>query len=115
MPFFEVSGSPSLVALSGELDLAGAPMLAGVLEPLTTSGAIIQLDLAGLTFIDAAGIDVLCRAVQGLGPRGRLLAFDPRPAVRRTMALTGLDGLIEIVDGRGAAIRYPSGVHGAPD
>jgi anti-sigma B factor antagonist len=113
LPFFELDGSPSLLALSGELDMASAPVLAEVLEPLTTTGAIIQLDLTGLTFIDAAGIEVLCRAVQRLGPQGRLLAFAPRPAVRRTMELTGLDGLIEIVDDRGAA--GSPGVAARPD
>jgi anti-anti-sigma factor len=108
LPFFELSGSPSLLVLAGELDMASAPLLAEVLEPLTTWGAVIGLDLTGLTFIDAAGIEVLWRAVQRLGPQGRLLAFAPGPAVRRTMELTGVDGFIEMVDGRRAG-GFPDG------
>lgn len=99
-PVFEVTGSPSLLVLSGELDIGSASLLAAVLDPLTSPGGVIKVDLARLTFIDSCGVRVLCTAAQRLGPQGHLVVFRPTHAIRRTIELTGLDGLIEIVDHR---------------
>ena len=96
---FEVHAStPSLLRLCGELDLASAPILARAIAPATTPGATIELDLTALTFIDSSGIKVLCHALRDLGANGRLIVRHPRPPVRRTLQLTGLDGLIQIAD-----------------
>ena len=99
-PVFEVTGSPSLLVLSGELDVASASLLAAMLEPLSSTGGVIRLDVARLTFIDSSGVRVLCTAAQRLGPHGHLIVFRPTRAVRRTIELTGLDSLLEIVDHR---------------
>ena len=72
-PVFEVTGSPSLLVLSGELDIGSASLLAAVLDPLTSPGGVIKVDLARLTFIDSCGVRVLCTAAQGLGPQGHLV------------------------------------------
>jgi len=84
--------------VSGELDLASASILAGAIAPATTPGATIELDFTALTFIDSSGITVLCHALRDLGDNGRLIIRHPTPGVRRTLELTGLDGLIQIAD-----------------
>jgi anti-anti-sigma factor len=76
------------------------PYAAIVGQSPSTPGGTIEIDLARLTFIDSSGIRVLCTAAQGLGPQGHLVVFPPTRAVRRTIQLTGLDGLIGIVDDR---------------
>ena len=66
-PLFTVDVEPpSLVRLAGELDVVGAPTLAGALEPLTRRGGTIRIDLAELTFIDSTGVGALCCAAQHL-------------------------------------------------
>jgi len=57
-----------------------------------------EVDLTALTFIDSSGIKVPCHALRDLGANGRLIVSHPRPPVRRTLELTGLDGLIQIAD-----------------
>lgn len=81
------------VALSGEIDLATAPVLRDVLiqaTSLAVTGVIVDLD--GVTFVDAAGLGVLVGADKRAGhlPGGlRLVAVSAR--VRRLLALLGLD------------------------
>ena len=95
---FELHAStPSLLHLSGELDLASAPILEDAISRLARPGATVEVDLTALTFIDSSGIKVLCHALGRLGD-GRLIIRTPTRAVRRTLELTGLDGLFEIVD-----------------
>jgi len=98
MPGLEITASSSLIALSGELDIDSAPLLAGVLERLTTPGGTIEIDVAALTFIDSSGLRVLCTAASRLGPQGHLIVSQPTRAVRRTIELTGLERIVEIVD-----------------
>jgi anti-sigma B factor antagonist len=96
---FELRAStPTLLHLSGELDLASAPILQDAIAPVARPGATVEVDLTALTFIDSSGIKVLCHTLGGLGGDGRLVIRNPTRAVRRTLQLTGLDGLFEIVD-----------------
>jgi anti-anti-sigma factor len=96
-------GGPSRLHLCGELDMAGAATFARALEPLTTAGGTVEIDLADLTFIDSSGINVLCHALGDLGGRGRLVVLRPTAAVRHTLELTGLDRVIEISGGPSAS------------
>ena len=98
-PLFAVyAESPSRLRLTGELDLAGVPILASALEPLTRRGATIGLDLAELTFMDSSGINALCRAARHVGERGRIVVFRPTTTVRRILEITGVVGVIAIDD-----------------
>lgn len=93
------------IALVGELDASNAELLEAALQALVGSaGAPLQLDLAGLSFIDAAGCQVLWDTADQLRARGaRLLLVAPQPRVDRTLTLLDLDRLphIEIVGERG--------------
>src|SRR6478752_6858573 len=61
-------------------------------------GGTIEIDVAALTFIDSSGLRVLCTAASRLGPQGHLIVSQPTRAVRRTIELTGLERIVEIVD-----------------
>lgn len=92
----ESSGTLRLV---GELDLAGVTILATTLqEPLATGRNYLRLDLAELTFCDAAGLGALLewhRRFADIG--GALLLANVRPSVARIMRLTKADTVLRIV------------------
>jgi len=52
--------------------------------------------------------------VRALGTRGRIVIYDPAPQVSRVIALSGLDGFVEVVHSRAEATladrRAPSNI-----
>jgi anti-sigma B factor antagonist len=90
--------STVLVRVSGEIDLASAPSLARVLAALEEQpnhGAVV-LDVARVSYLDAAGIAVVVdhdRRMQAYG--ARLVLRDPSPLVRRVLEVTGDHDLVE--------------------
>ncbi len=91
----ESDESQALVQVKGEVDVATAPVLEQRLSELVESGVReIILDVAELTFVDTTGLATLVRTAQRLGPaEGRLRLRAPRPNVRKTLEITGLDQL----------------------
>ena len=79
-----VRESPTRLRLRGELDVAGAPLVAGLLTDL----AIEELDVAGLSFVDAAGLAPLL-AARDARPVGGLRLVTPSTAVTRILELSG--------------------------
>jgi anti-sigma B factor antagonist len=85
----------ALVSARGELDIATAgyalTYLRTVLEGEKKKGRV-TLNLAELTFCDAAGLGVLARAAGYARQAGRSLRLaSPRPALVRIMRITGMD------------------------
>ena len=85
-------GDAVVVALSGELDLAGERQLEAAIESAQSSGAPLTVDLSALKFIASSGLRVLVK----LHNRATSEGFDYRlipgpPQVHRTFALCGLD------------------------
>lgn len=88
-----------VIALGGELDLAGAPQLRDILmEVLTDPEVDLALDLSELRFIDSTGLGVLVGAHRRLGEGRRLRILRPRTSTYRVLELTGLHTTFEIVD-----------------
>lgn len=84
------------VAVRGDVDLATAPLLLSALLDAVRQHRprVLELDLAGLTFLDARGVSALLRThlvARELGCRLRLLR--PRPHIRRVLDLTGVPGV----------------------
>jgi anti-sigma B factor antagonist len=82
------------VVMSGELDLAAAPLLeAAIHRRAFESDHSLVLDLRGLTFIDAAGLRVILRCHDLCVSRERGLSLIPGPPnVQRLFELTGVTG-----------------------
>ena len=78
--------------LSGELDIATAPVLAAALDGEIRRGSRLRLDVDDLVFVDAAGLRVLVSVRRTAGRTGRIVLGHPTPNVQRVIALTGLDG-----------------------
>jgi anti-anti-sigma factor len=89
---WKVTDGRRSLRVSGELDVATAPLLeealAGEIEP----GMDLTFLVDDLRLIDAAGLKVLVGVRRSIGSRGRILMRDPGTIVRRVLSLTGLDG-----------------------
>ncbi len=86
-----------VVTPSAELDLASSSSLAEAVF-VTPSTKTLVIDLSRVTFCDSSGIDVLVHARDYFtAGGGALVLWDPSPAVRRILSLTGLDACFAIV------------------
>lgn len=83
------SRQPLLLALRGELDLAGAPRLAGALEAAIAAGhERIVLEVRELDVIDCASVALIERTRRQLRAQGREPAVrHPPQHLRRLIAL----------------------------
>lgn len=88
------NGAPRLFA-TGELDMLTGPLLASGLTELRSGGSTITVDLAGLTFLDMAGIRVLWKAVEGsVDSGGSMSIVNSNDQIRRLFYLTGTEHLL---------------------
>lgn len=95
-----------VVAVSGELDVAGAPEVRTALA-LATSGraGALVLDLSDVSFIDSTGLGTLLRADDQLRADGvRMIVVCPPGPVQRLLAMTRLDGHLALEGDRPAAL-----------
>lgn len=95
-----VTGEPpsATVRVTGELDMVTAPQLERQLESLGDLGyRYVDLDVAGLTFVAAAGLTVFARSERRFHAiPGRMRLIRPTPMCRRLLAITGLDATLTI-------------------
>lgn len=79
------SDGGSTVELHGELDLDSADQLAAEIREVAR-GKVVRLDLAGLSFIDAAGVRALTTVRNVLAQDGRWMFIErARPHVRQVI------------------------------
>jgi anti-anti-sigma factor len=88
------------VEIRGELDLAGVQ---GVREEVLASadaGGIVTVDLRATTYLASAGVALLVEADRRVRAAGGRLRVRVRSGhvVRRALALSGVDTLIDVVD-----------------
>jgi anti-sigma B factor antagonist len=80
----------------GEIDIANAGELSGVVDSCVASGADrLIVDLSGVRFVDSSGLNVLI----GTARRFRTGSFGvvvSRPSIRKIFAITGLDKVVPI-------------------
>lgn len=97
---FEVSserfGRAEHLMLSGELDMATAPILDGPLSRATSNGnAEVIVDLEKVSFMDASGLQALMRAADRARRNGQRFAIVKAPApVRRLIQITNTTHLL---------------------
>ena len=85
------------IALSGELDMATAPILSDSLAPFEGNGvSTIVLDLHDLTFIDSTGLHAFLEARNRAMSNGqRLLVRGASPTAQRHVEIVGLQFLLD--------------------
>ena len=110
-------GGCTVVTISGELDIASAPVLREQLLGLLRPGASrIVIDHSGVIFCDASGLAVLVGASRRAGLLdGVLRLAAPTPLTATVLRLTGLNSRFEIFATVPEAIGAPAhpGVRGA--
>jgi anti-anti-sigma factor len=81
-----------VVALTGELDMANAPLLQSAIdEPSLADTETVVLDLQGLTFLDSTGLRIILSAREQCWRRGQEFAVTPgSQQVQRLLSVTGV-------------------------
>ena len=95
------SAGDALIALTGELDLSGAPALDQEIERLAALRDVrrVFLDLRGLQFLDSCGQRTVALAERRLSGGGRsLVLVRGREAVQRVFEITRMDERLAFVD-----------------
>ncbi|MDP9294307.1 MAG: STAS domain-containing protein [Actinomycetota bacterium] len=88
----ESVGGRVKITVSGELELASAPVLAAELRRHTRSGQPVELDLRSVSFMDSSGIQLLIDAHRGAEDTpGSLRIAQASAAVRRLLGLVGME------------------------
>jgi anti-sigma B factor antagonist len=99
----------TVVAVTGELELATAPRLRQQVVSLAGAGRLrLVLDLGEVDFIDSVGLGVVVAALKRTrGRGGDLRVVAPQARVRSLFEITRLDEIIEVVDTVEAAVAEP--------
>ena len=87
------SGSPLVVEIRGEIDIQSAPELRDeLLRVIRRFGPELALDLAGVTFMDCAGLNVLLATRRRAQlEEGSVRVIRASPRVLRMISLLGLE------------------------
>ena len=92
-------GDTHVVALLGELDIAGASTLEDeLLRVEATDAAKIVVDLGSLDFIDSTGIRLIVMAADRCGTAGRLKLLRGPKQVHRVFEITDLASRLPFAD-----------------
>jgi anti-anti-sigma factor len=94
-----VEGAPPVLHVAGELDMTTADLLGGALEQAFEGDPSVVVDMAGVTFVDAAGLRVILQAAKSRNGTGPLVVVNA-PRVAWLLKLVGLEGL-STIDVRG--------------
>ena len=107
----------TVVAVTGELELATAPRLRQEVVGLVGEGHVqIVLDLSGVDFVDSVGLGVIVSVLKRVrGRGGELVVAGPVPRVRRLFELTRLDEIIPLHDRVEDAVGASAGRFGGAD
>jgi anti-sigma B factor antagonist len=102
-----VVGRRTVLTVTGEIDLASAPLLAEAIDDALDSGAVeLWIDLGRLDFMDSSGLHVLHRANHRTRVLNRRLAvICPAGPVRRLFDIAGLVEHVSVYADRAAAHR----------
>jgi len=89
-------GGQSVVVVKGEIDLSVVDVLWKTMGEAAVGGSLV-LDVAGVTFMDSAGVNLLLRVRQRLGdvPEAVVLRH-PSATVRRVLEMAGVTGCLTL-------------------
>lgn len=94
----------TVVAVTGEVDVATAPALDERLAVAATSPKVV-LDLTSVTFLDSSGLGVIIKGLKRISElNGEFVLVINDPRILKVFTITGLDKVLTIVDTRDAAL-----------
>ncbi len=96
----------SLLAVSGEVDVATVPRLREQLHVLAAEGRnLIVVDLDGVDFLDSTGLGVLVGALKRVrSTDGELRLVCSQPRIRKVFEVTGLTKVFDVFDNQDEAV-----------
>ncbi len=84
-------------SIEGEIDAHTAPRLAEILADLPDADVVLHF--GGVTFMDSSGLRVLVEATtRDVGTPRALIISNPSAAVRRVVAISGLNKTLQLRD-----------------
>ncbi|GAB3066439.1 STAS domain-containing protein [Micromonospora schwarzwaldensis] len=90
----DVGAARRVVVLSGEIDMSGADRLDDLLHETIAQAATVEVDLAGVAFIDSTVLSILVGAYHHAADRGVDLSLvNAAGQVGRVLDMTGLTRL----------------------
>ena len=109
----------AVLGVHGDIDLATAPMLREMLQPvLERQTGPVVIDLSQVPFMDSTGVHVLLDTLRWLEPQNRALALvcDEEGQVHRVLAMVGLPDAVTVYGSReGAVIAGNDAVRSKPN
>lgn len=97
-----VSGAATTVlSVTGEVDLSTSEQLTEAVSAAVQASEVevVEVDLAGVSFMDSAGLRVLVAGMKQADAQDvRLVASNPQPQVRKVFELTGLDEVLGLTN-----------------
>src|SRR4051794_24034713 len=87
-----VAGPPLVLEVSGEVDIASAGELSEALQDALARDPNAVVDMAGVTFIDLAGLRAIVKAAAGLDGAAPLTVVNA-PTLARLLELLDMGGL----------------------
>jgi anti-sigma B factor antagonist len=92
--------------MTGEIDFTSTgPVQATLTGMVLPGGGTVLVDLSGVQFIDSSGLGALIQANRVATERGTHLILVASPPVRRLLAVTALDTVLESYDDLASAER----------
>lgn len=90
----------NMVSVRGEIDIYSIEKFRDTIEEkIKTQASEIILDCSELSYMDSTGMGVLIELRNKTKELGqKIIMMNPRPNIRKLLALTGVDKIIEIVD-----------------
>lgn len=94
------AGDWTIVAVSGEVDVATAPLMRERLVQLIANGTThLVVDLSDVSFLDSIGLGVLVGALKRIRQaEGELRLIIPQERIIKLFDITGLSQVFEISD-----------------
>lgn len=92
-------GKTSMVSIKGEIDIYSIEKFRESIEKeIKTQATQIILDCTELSYMDSTGMGVLIELRNKTKEMGqKMIMMNPRPNIKKLLALTGVDKIIEIV------------------
>ena len=90
----------NMVSIRGEIDIYSIEKFRDTIEEkIKTQASEIILDCSELSYMYSTGMGVLIELRNKTKELGqKIIMMNPRPNIRKLLALTGVDKIIEIVD-----------------
>jgi len=94
-----IESGVGIILVSGEIDIATAPLLEESIEQVLDKGVDrLDLDMRNVPFMDSQGIGLAARTLRSLeGNGGKLRIVNPSHQVEKVLSISGLDKLLEVV------------------